>query len=83
SPTLYDGTPGYYPAYTQPRIIAKSLSVDPEKISFRVIAGSHFIIEKSNDLRTWEPVLYKAANYIVTLDREGEDAFYRVRIDDE
>ncbi|MBQ7589799.1 MAG: CotH kinase family protein [Verrucomicrobia bacterium] len=83
SPTLLGGTPGYYPPYSPPRIIAETLTVDAEQISFRIIAGSHFIIEKSNDLQTWEPVLYEAANYIVTLDREGENTFYRVRIDDE
>lgn len=83
SPTLYDGTPGYYPAYTQPRIIAKSLSVDPEKISFHVIAGSHFIIEKSIDLQTWEPVQGEYNHYIVTLDREEKNTFYRIQTDGE
>ncbi|MBO4545607.1 MAG: hypothetical protein J5773_07485, partial [Verrucomicrobia bacterium] len=83
SPSFLDGTPSFYPAYSQPKIIAETLTVDAEKISFRIVAGSHFVIEKSEDMQTWEPVQGEYDHYVITLDCEGKNAFYRVRVDEE
>ena len=81
SPSFLDGTPSWYPAYSQPKIIADTLIVDAEKISFRIVAGSHFVIERSEDLQTWEPVQSTTINHLVTLARDGEKVFYRIRSD--